>query len=188
MTDSELRDAAARAAMAAMGASSLPADTFVLQEELLAGEVSAGHHGFVAGGNGTYSFSAIKDASGSFQLFEPLVATPAGMILAKYNLSDVGTYYCHVVAGKEQSYRAYVDAQSSVTNLGEGEVEVVTTKICRLERNDDGDLVVKDQYHVGTIVVRSGNEYIPGDDTNIVFTPVTSGTNKGKIKIDVYYK
>lgn len=50
------------------------------------------------------------------------------------------------------------------------------------------DLVVKDQYHVGTIVVRSGNEYIPGDDTNIVFTPVTSGTNKGKIKIDVYYK
>ena len=188
MTDSELRDAAARAAMAAMGASSLPADTFVLQEELHAGEVNAGHHGFVAGGNGTYSFSVIKDASGSFQLFEPLVATPAGMILAKYNLSDAGTYYCHVVAGKGQPYRAYVDAQSSVTNLGEGEVEVVTTKICRLERNDDGDLVVKDQYHVGTIVVRSGNEYIPGDDTNIVFTPVTSGTNKGKIKIDVYYK
>lgn len=188
MTDSELRDAAARAAMAAMGASSLPADTFVLQEELLAGEVSAGHHGFVAGGNGTYSFSVIKDASGSFQLFEPLVATPVGMILAKYNLSDAGTYYCHVVAREGQSYRAYIDAQSSVTNLGEGEVEVVTTKICRLERNDDGDLVVRDQYHVGTIVVRSGNEYIPGDDTNIVFTPVTSGTNKGKIKIDVYYK
>lgn len=32
-----------------------------------------------------------------------------------------------------------------------------------------------------------GAEYIAGDDTNIVFTPVTSGANAGKIKVDVYW-
>ena len=32
-----------------------------------------------------------------------------------------------------------------------------------------------------------GKEYIAGDDTNIVFTPVTDGDDAGKVKVDVYY-
>ena len=39
-------------------------------------------------------------------------------------------------------------------------------------------------------LIGGGKEYIPGDDTNIVFTEVTDPTdsNFGKIKVDVYYK
>lgn len=33
-----------------------------------------------------------------------------------------------------------------------------------------------------------GKEYIAGDDTNIVFTPVTDGDDAGKVKVDVYWK
>lgn len=47
MTDAELRDAAARAAMAAMGAAP-SVDPFVLQEERRGGDDSAGHHGMLS--------------------------------------------------------------------------------------------------------------------------------------------
>lgn len=52
MTDAELRDMAARAAMAAMGV--VPSvDPFVLQEEQRGGEANAGHHGMSSGGGGS---------------------------------------------------------------------------------------------------------------------------------------
>ena len=45
-----------------------------------------------------------------------------------------------------------------------------------------------EQYHVGVVnIPGTENPFIPGDDTNIVFTEVTEGEHKGKIKVDVYY-
>ena len=50
--------------------------------------------------------------------------------------------------------------------------------------SSDGKEVVA-QYVVGCLYIYY--PYVPGDDTNIVFTPVTSGADKGKVKVDVYY-
>lgn len=50
MTDAELRDMAARAAMAATGVSP-SVDPFVLYEEQRGGEVNAGHYGMSGGGS-----------------------------------------------------------------------------------------------------------------------------------------
>lgn len=60
----------------------------------------------------------------------------------------------------------------------------------KLELNlEAGDNVeITDNKGKKKIAVKNvGGNYIKGDDTNIVFTPVTSGADAGKVKVDVYY-
>lgn len=61
----------------------------------------------------------------------------------------------------------------------------------KLELNiKEGDNISFENDKDGAIKISSeggGQNYIKGDDTNIVFTPVTSGDDAGKVKIDVYY-
>ena len=63
MTDSELRDAAVKAAMAAMaGGASQAYDPFVFQEEQRGSEANVGHHGMqTADGDRCWTFSCSED-------------------------------------------------------------------------------------------------------------------------------
>ena len=103
------------------------------------------------------SFTAY-DNGGSIDLFEPLVATPAGIITATGTKGlSAGTYYCHVRKAKTgDTYTATVDTSEKDSSVSATEEAVVTTKICRIVTSGEGPdqkTVVEDQYHVGTIVV-----------------------------------
>ena len=107
------------------------------------------------------SFTAY-DNGGSIDLFNPLVATPAGIITAGGTTTKLGagTYYCHVKKTKSgDTYTATVDTSVNDSTLTSQEEAVVTTKICEIETSGEGSdqkTVVKNQYHVGTVVVDGG--------------------------------
>lgn len=132
-------------------------------------------------GSGQYpeSFRCIYDPdSNTYKILNPIVCTPSGQINATGadNLS-AGSYYCKI-SKESETYSA------EITNSSEtDENTVVIVPIADITENDGIH-----QKHIGTIIVARPKEYIPGEDTNIVFTEVTSGENKGKIKVDVYYK
>ena len=114
----------------------------------------------VDGGGGKFlaSFTAY-DNGGSIDLFNPLVATPAGIITAGGTTTKLGagTYYCHVKKTKSgDTYTATVDTSENDSTLTSQEEAVVTTKICKIGTSGEGPdqkTVVEEQYHVGTIVV-----------------------------------
>ena len=114
----------------------------------------------VDGGGGKFlaSFTAY-DNGGSIDLFNPLVATPAGIITAGGTTTKLGagTYYCHVKKSKSgDTYTATVDTSVNDSSLSATEEAVVTTKICKIGTSGEGPdqkTVVEEQYHVGTIVV-----------------------------------
>ena len=107
------------------------------------------------------SFTAY-DNGGSIDLFNPLVATPAGIITAGGTTTKLGagTYYCHVKKTKSgDTYTATVDTSEKDSSVSSTEEAVVTTKICEIETSGEGSdqkTVVKNQYHVGTVVVDGG--------------------------------
>ena len=117
----------------------------------------------VDGGGGKFlaSFTAY-DNGGSIDLFNPLVATPAGIITAGGTTTKLGagTYYCHVKKTKSgDTYTATVDTSENDSTLTSQEEAVVTTKICKISTSGEGPdqkTVVEEQYHVGTIVVDGG--------------------------------
>ena len=114
----------------------------------------------VDGGGGKFlaSFTAY-DNGGSIDLFNPLVATPAGIITAGGTTTKLGagTYYCHVRKAKSgDTYTATVDTSEKDSSVSATEDAVVTTKICKIGTSGEGPdqkTVVEEQYHVGTIVV-----------------------------------
>ena len=118
----------------------------------------------VDGGGGKFlaSFTAY-DNGGSIDLFNPLVATPAGIITAGGTTTKLGagTYYCHVKKTKSgDTYTATVDTSVNDSSLSATEEAVVTTKICKIVTSGEGSdqkTVVEEQYHVGTIVVDGGD-------------------------------
>ena len=107
------------------------------------------------------SFTAY-DNGGSIDLFNPLVATPAGIITAGGTTTKLGagTYYCHVRKAKSgDTYAATVDTSENDSTLTSQEEAVVTTKICKIGTSGEGPdqkTVVEEQYHVGTVVVDGG--------------------------------
>lgn len=113
------------------------------------------------GGKSLASFTAY-DNGGSIDLFEPLVATPAGIITAGGTTTKLGagTYYCHVKKAKSgDKYTATVDTSENDSTLTSQEEAVVTTKICKIVTSGEGPdqkTVVEEQYHVGTVVVDGG--------------------------------
>ena len=104
------------------------------------------------------SFTAY-DNGGSIDLFNPLVATPAGIITAGGTTTKLGagTYYCHVRKAKSgDTYTATVDTSEKDSSVSATEDAVVTTKICKIGTSGEGPdqkTVVEEQYHVGTVVV-----------------------------------
>ena len=117
----------------------------------------------VTGSSGFFlaSFTAY-DNGGSIDLFNPLVATPAGIITAGGTTTKLGagTYYCHVRKAKSgDTYTAIVDTSEKDSSVSATEEAVVTTKICKIATSGEGPdqkTVVEEQYHVGTIVVDGG--------------------------------
>ena len=117
----------------------------------------------VTGSSGFFlaSFTAY-DNNGSVDLFNPLVATPAGIITAGGTTTKLGagTYYCHVRKAKSgDTYAATVDTSEKDTSVSATEEAVVTTKICKIGTSGEGPdqkTVVEEQYHVGTVVVDGG--------------------------------
>lgn len=107
------------------------------------------------------SFTAY-DNGGSIDLFNPLVATPAGIITAGGTTTKLGagTYFCHVKKAKSGgNYTATVDTSENDSTLTSQEEAVVTTKICKIGTSGEGPdqkTVVEEQYHVGTVVVDGG--------------------------------
>lgn len=107
------------------------------------------------------SFTAY-DNGGSIDLFNPLVATPAGIITAGGTTTKLGagTYYCHVRKSKSgDTYAATVDTSEKDTSVSATEEAVVTTRICKIGTSGEGTdqkTVVEEQYHVGTVVVDGG--------------------------------
>ena len=107
------------------------------------------------------SFTAY-DNGGSIDLFNPLVATPAGIVTAGGTTSKLGagTYYCHVRKAKSgDTYAATVDTSENDSSVSATEEAVVTTKICKIGTSGEGPdqkTVVEEQYHVGTVVVDGG--------------------------------
>ena len=107
------------------------------------------------------SFTAY-DNGGSIDLFEPLVATPAGIITAGGTTTKLGagTHYCHVRKAKSgDTYTATVDTSEKDSSVSATEEAVVTTKICKIGTSGEGPdqkTVVEEQYHVGTVVVDGG--------------------------------
>ena len=115
----------------------------------------------VGGGKFLASFTAY-DNGGSIDLFNPLVATPAGIITAGGTTTKLGagTYYCHVRKAKSgDTYTATVDTSENDSSVSATEEAVVTTKICKIGTSGEGPdqkTVVEEQYHVGTVVVDGG--------------------------------
>ena len=115
----------------------------------------------VGGGKFLASFTAY-DNGGSIDLFNPLVATPAGIITAGGTTTKLGagTYYCHVRKSKSgDTYTATVDTSENDSSVSATEEAVVTTKICKIVTSGEGSdqkTVVEEQYHVGTVVVDGG--------------------------------
>ena len=115
------------------------------------------------GGGGKFlaSFTAY-DNGGSIDLFNPLVATPAGIITAGGTTTKLGagTHYCHVRKSKSgDTYTATVDTSEKDSSVSATEEAVVTTKICKIGTSGEGPdqkTVVEEQYHVGTVVVDGG--------------------------------
>ena len=107
------------------------------------------------------SFTAY-DNGGSIDLFNPLVAAPAGIITAGGTTTKLGagTHYCHVRKAKSgDTYTATVDTSENDSSVSATEEAVVTTKICKIGTSGEGPdqkTVVEEQYHVGTIVVDGG--------------------------------
>ena len=107
------------------------------------------------------SFTAY-DNGGSIDLFNPLVATPAGIITAGGTTTKLGagTYYCHVRKAKSgDTYTATVDTSEKDSSVSATEEAVVTTKVCKIGTSGEGPdqkTVVEEQYHVGTVVVDGG--------------------------------
>ena len=110
------------------------------------------------GGKFLASFTAY-DNGGSIDLFNPLVATPAGIITAGGTTTKLGagTHYCHVRKAKSgDTYTAAVDTSEKDSSVSATEDAVVTTKICKIGTSGEGPdqkTVVEEQYHVGTVVV-----------------------------------
>lgn len=113
-------------------------------------------------------------------------------------LSNDSSYYCVVKTSGSGSASESGTASETVTaeiatKMPEAAEDGSTTIACVVpicSIDSEGKVT---QYHVGAVVASkagSGAEYIAGDDTNIVFTPETddSGSETGKIKVDVYYK
>lgn len=182
ITPSELRDA-----MNFHTRSPGIANPFGTHEGLVVAQEEAQQSGFGGGegvdapGYGQYpeSFRCIYDPySETYKIMNPIVCTPSGQINATgaENLS-VGSYYCKV-SNENGTFSAEI-TDSSDTD----ENTVVVVPIADITANDGIH-----QKHIGTIIVAgSGKEYIAGDDTNIVFSEVVEGNDKGRIKIDVYY-
>ena len=110
------------------------------------------------GGKFLASFTAY-DNGGSIDLFNPLVATPAGIITAGGTTTKLGagTHYCHVRKAKSgDTYTATVDTSEKDSSVSATEDAVVTTKVCKIGTSGEGPdqkTVVEEQYHVGTVVV-----------------------------------
>lgn len=126
------------------------------------------------------SFRCVQDpVTNVYSIINPIVCTPSGQITATGadNLST-GNYYCKV-SNENGTFSAEItDSTETDDNT------IVIVPIADITENDGIH-----QKHIGTIIVAgSGKEYVAGSDTNIVFSEVASGENKGRIKIDVYYK
>ena len=148
-------------------------------EESAAGETSnsdeRGHYPYYP-----ESFRCVQDpVTNVYSIINPIVCTPSGKIMATGadNLST-GNYYCKV-SNENGTFSAEItDSTETDDNT------IVIVPIADITENDGIH-----QKHIGTIIVAgSGKEYVAGSDTNIVFSEVASGENKGRIKIDVYYK
>lgn len=125
------------------------------------------------------AFTCVYDEiAKTYKILNPIVCTPSGPITATGadNLST-GSYYCKV--SNEGGVFSAEITDSSETD----ENTVVIVPIADITANDGIH-----QKHIGTIIVQNTQkDYIAGEHTNIVFTPVTTGENKGKIMIDVFY-
>lgn len=131
------------------------------------------------------SFQAYWDVQlKQFKVFRPKVVDPSGNEIAvTESVLSRGTYVCEIKKNKTTNvYTAEIKLSDAVVPSDE------TVTVVKLFKIEDGKV---EQYHVGEIILSGSGcagDYIPGNDTNIVFTEITDGENKGKIKIDVYYK
>jgi len=92
-------------------------------------------------------------------------------------VEPAGTIYCHV-SEDDDEWTFSLDKKSTK--------EGAEYNFPIAEFTDDKAEV--DVQHVNdTVILCGAEEYIHGDDTSIVFTPVTSGDDAGKTKVDVYY-
>lgn len=183
ITPSELRDAMNFHTRSPGRANALgTVESLVVAQEGVQQSGFGGGEGADTSGSGQYpeSFRCIYDpVSKTYNILNPIVCTSSGQINATgaKNLS-AGSYYCKV-SNENGTFSAEI-TDSSDTD----ENTVVIVPIADITE-DDGI----HQKHIGTIIVAgSGKEYVAGNDTNIVFTPVQSGANEGKIMVDVYYK
>lgn len=134
---------------------------------------------------GLSSFSLYWDvATKAWKCHEPLVLKPDGTAVSvqePQNGYGNGTYYLHVE--KNYATNAYTAEIKAGGSTGSSD-EIAVIRLFTIADTEEGTV----QYHTGVYSIRSDdNPFIPGDDTFIKFTPVTSGANKGKIKVDVYY-
>lgn len=117
------------------------------------------------------SFSAYQ-RDGEWTLYEPLVATPDGIIVASLPGGGFaeGTYYVHVKTKEDGSYEANVNDSEEDTLLTSQEKSVVTTKICAFKtvagESGRGRIELDVQYHVGTVVVDGGCDAV-ADEVSI---------------------
>lgn len=153
------------------------------QQGASAGGSGLGQAGMSSGG--LSSFSLYWDvASKAWKCHEPLVLKPDGSSVSVKEPEGGygnGAYYLHVKQDADtKAYTAEIKAGGSTGSAD----EIAVIKLFTIADTEEGTV----QCHTGCVMLSSGQcDFIPGDDTNIVFTKVVSGANKGKIKIDVYY-
>lgn len=153
MSDAELRDMAARAAMAAMGVQP-PTDPFLIQEEMDGSVPNAGHHGYSEGGPGggsvipgCYSIESTEGGTitfanpylmvGGVLYVGPVTHSVESASIVALKISATGTYSCELsdygsvdaLRAAQGSYDHYVIPlyQFDVTEDGEGNKSVSVT-------------------------------------------------------------
>ena len=134
------------------------------------------------------SFSVYYDqADKTLKIFEPQVFGPNGTIICGLpeNIAN-GTYYCNVL--KQKTSGTYIaKIEETAANADSGYEKVCSVKLFTLNGMDFK------QFHAGAIFVPGGGggqNYVAGDDTNIVFAAKkdSEGNATGEIAVDVYYK
>jgi len=121
-----------------------------------------------------------------YKCFSPTVMDRSGnavTVTEPVNPYSIGTYNLYVSKDSSNStYTAEIALNNTVV------VDSDTLAVIKLFTIGSGPGDTK-QFHTGAYVIPDQDfKLIRGDDTNVVFTPITSGANAGKIKIDVYYK
>lgn len=128
------------------------------------------------------SFSVYWDAEAKqLKLYEPLVFVGTTAVECESpSLESNQTYWCVVKKTESEGESKYT---AEINTSGTADDAVLAVKICQTKGEDEDSV----QYHVGAVVLTPpSSNLVPGDDTNIVFTPKNDGS--GEIKVDVYYK